>query len=347
MRVGSVGYSCCQGLGLLLKSFHDAGIVNDVVVIDRVGLKERPFQPHWFPGAEVVSSRDRLPGALVEAGRRLIDRCDVLLFFETPFEWGLLDYARQEGKKTVLCPMLECMPDPLPAIPDLMLCPSKWELLQYHSATSMSPEFTGPCVFLPIPVEGVPWRQRTRAEVFLHNAGHGGLLNRNGTGVLLDAMRYVKSPIKLIVRTQKRLQWGVDDPRVDVHVGTVPFERLWEIGDVLVHAHSFDGLSLPLQEARAAGLLVMAVDRFPDNAWLPREPLIPVSGYKRQRVSPRCLEFDYAMIEPRDVAATIDAWYGTDITDYSTSGKAWAEEMSWERLRPKYLAVLEELCQAK
>lgn len=343
MRIGSIVYSVEQGLGRLAKSFWDAKILTDVVVLDRQGLRDRPFQPDWFPGAVVVSNRDPLPAALASAGRRLVERCDVLLFFETPFVWELLDYAREKGKKTALMPMAECMPDPLPAVPDLMLCPSRWELLQYDSVTSMSPEYKGPCVFLPVPVVGVPWRQRTRAEVFVHNAGHGGLLNRNGTGELLDAMRYVKSPIKLIVRSQKKLQWGCDDPRVEVRVGTVPFEDLWAEGDALVHPHHFDGLSLPLQEARAAGMLVMGVDRFPDNTWLPREPLIPVSGYTRKRVSPRCLEFDFALVEPRQIAETIDAWYGMDISAYSLAGKAFAEEMSWERLRPKYLELLEGL----
>lgn len=333
MKIGSVVYACEQGLGRLAKSFYDAGVITDVLIVDRAELKSRPLQPHWFPGADVASSRDgNLHALIAKKGRQLIDRVDAVLFLETPHDWTLFGYAKQRGVPSALEMMYECMPDPLPTKPNLMLCPSLLDLDYYHGG-----------VFLPVPVE-VPWRQRTRAEVFIHNAGNGGLLNRNGTGVLLDAMRYVKSPIRLIVRSQKPLQWGVDDPRVEVRIGTVPYEQLWDEGDVLVHPHHFDGLSLPLQEARAAGMLVMGVDRCPDNTWLPREPLIPVSGYTRKRVSGRCNEFDYAILDPRDVAAKIDAVYGMDLGDYSRAGREWAASMSWQSLRPKYLDVLEGLC---
>lgn len=357
LRVGSVVYSCWQGLGVLARSFFDAGVLTDVLVVDRAGLKSRPLQPDWFPGADVASSRDGSLGTLIrDKGRDLVERCDVMLFLETPHDWTLIDYARERGVKTALMPMYECMPDPLPATPDLMVCPSLLDL-RYYSWYSSGPEpplgiaghvlHSADCpfkaVYLPVPA-GVPWRQRARAEVFVHNAGHGGLLGRNGTGQLLDAMRHVRSPLKLIVRSQDRLQWGVDDPRVEVRVGSAPYEALWDEGDVFVFPDKFNGLSLPLQEARAAGMLVMATNRFPANTWLPSGPLIPVSGYQRDRVSGRCLEFDSAIVDPRDIAATMDAWFGADIIGYSRSGKAWADEMSWQRLRPKYVEVLEGLC---
>jgi hypothetical protein len=39
----------------------------------------------------------------------------------------------------------------------------------------------------------------------------------------------------------------------------------------------------------------------------------------------------------------VDAWYGADLTEYSLSGRVWAEAHSWGVLRPKYLEVLEGL----
>lgn len=328
MKVGALVFSTCQGIGIIARSFHRNDIISDVVT---VAHGKRPDHPDWYPDAlHVTSLRD--PRQV----RRVMDwaaNLDVLLGIETFFLWELVPFCRERGIKTVLQVMYECEPDPLPSLPDLILAPSLLDQ-QYYPGS----------VFLPIPVEGVPWRQRTEARVFLHNAGHGGLLHRNGTGVLLDAMRHVRSPVKLILRTQEPLKWGCDDSRVEVRTGTVPFEELWTEGDCLIHPHSFDGLSLPLQEARAAGMLVIGVDRHPDNTWLPKEPLIPVSGYTRRRVSPRCLEFDFALVDPRDVAAKIDSCYGQDISDYSRAGLEWAREMSWEALRPKYLEALEGLC---
>jgi hypothetical protein len=88
----------------------------------------------------------------------------------------------------------------------------------------------------------------------------------------------------------------------------------------------------------------MCGDRFPMSEWLPREPLIPVAGYRKNRIGPPYHEFSEAVFDPKDIAATIDRWYGRDITEYSASGKAWAESMSWAKLRPRYLEVLESLC---
>jgi glycosyltransferase involved in cell wall biosynthesis len=205
-------------------------------------------------------------------------------------------------------------------------------------------------MFAPIPVD-VPWRQRTRAEVFVHNAGHGGLKGRNGTAELLEALPLVKSPVKLILRSQDRMPVQAHEGRVrmgNVEVfassGTLEEKWLYDAGDVFLFPEKFNGLSLPLQEARAAGMLVMCGDRFPMSEWLPREPLIPVAGYRKNRIGPPYHEFSEAVFDPKDIAATIDRWYGRDITEYSASGKAWAESMSWAKLRPRYLEVLESLC---
>ena len=87
-------------------------------------------------------------------------------------------------------------------------------------------------------------------------------------------------------------------------------------------------------------MLVMATDRFPINAWLPTEPLVKPSGYQKARVATRCREFDEAIIDPKDIASKIDEWYGRDISEYSRQGRQWAEENSWDALKPKYLEVL-------
>lgn len=325
LRVGSLAYATDSGLGLLAKSFYDAGVVTDVVVV-----RHAHFRTHddWYPGAEHVPVRGGLPDAAV----RLLGRVDAVLFFETPFWWELIPRARDRGVRTALMPMYECMPARLPHEPDAFLNPSPLDQRYYPSGQ-----------FLPVPVEDEVrgwWRRRGEARAFVHNAGHGGLNNRNGTGVLLDAMRHVRSPLRLVIRTQKPLQWSVADPRVEVRVGTVPRRELYAEGEVFVFPEKFNGLSLPLQEAHAAGMAVVCGDRFPLNTWLPRESLIPVAGYERDRVSPRCHEFDSAVIRPEDVAATMDAWYGRDVRHLSDAGRAWAGENSWERLRPRYLEAL-------
>jgi hypothetical protein len=343
MRVGSLVYDTTQGLGLLAKSFYDNGIVTDVMVVEH---GRRPSNRDWYPNAPRL-------GVIKETAelRDFVDSMDVMLFFETPFVWSLFDHARKCDTKTVLMPMHECLDERRikEHKPDLFLCPS---LLEFNLCDKLSGGL-GNAIFLPVPVD-VPWRQRTRAEVFVHNAGWGGLKGRNGTSRLLEALPYIKSPVKFIVRTQEnmcRMSWllAFNDykGKIELVQGTETYKDMWERGDVFVFPETFNGLSLPLQEARAAGMLVMCGDRFPMNSWLPTGPLIPVKEYKRdQRTFPQFCAFDEAVYDPREIADTIDRWYGVDITEYSLQGKAWAESMSWATLGSKYISLLGELVQS-
>ena len=335
MRVGSVVYATDQGLGILAKSFRDHGVVTDVAVV-----RHGRHQTHmvWYPGALEIADL-RSPQSQT-ALKFFCQDMDVMLFFETPFMWELMEACRSMRVKTVLMPMHECLHQRIwTCPPDLFLCPSLLDF-QVVSGRGVRAEF------LPVPVE-VPWRLRERAEVFVHNAGHGGLRGRNGTAELLQAWRLIESPARLILRSQGRQDWPpypeLLSKDIELVQETVPYERLWDSGDVFVFPEKFNGLSLPLQEARAAGLLVVTTDRFPDNSWLPSLPLVEPSSYRRARIGPPYQEFEEAVIDPRKIAEAVDSWYGRDIRDYSESGQDWAERSSWAALGPKYLALLESL----
>lgn len=323
MKVGSFVFATDQGLGVLAKSFYDAGIVNHVVVVQHTS---RFNHTDWYPGALTLSSA-KLNSPVV---KRFVRDMDVMLFFETPFVWDYIGYCRGVGTRSVLMPMYECMPERLPVEPDLFLCPSLLDKDYYPQHSR----------YVPVPVEGVEWRERTRAEVFVHNAGNMGLRNRNGTLELLRAMNYVKSPIQLIIRQQTGELLKSDDPRVQIRRGSVPRAALWSEGDVFVFPDKFNGLSLPLQEAKAAGMLVMATNRYPANTYLNPDPLIPVHHYVQARVANRFQSVEEAIIDPRALAKTIDHWYGQDITEYSREGRQYNERMSWKSLKPLYEEVL-------
>lgn len=339
MKVGSLVYATDQGLGILAKSFVDAGVVTDVMVV-RHGRHETH---DWYPGAKQVSDlRDRHQ---IQDAMKFCEGMDLMLFFETPFLWELIPHCKRVGVKTVLMPMFECEHQILPSQPDFFLNPSLLDQQYYPSGK-----------FLVVPVE-YPWKQRTKAISFVHNAGHGGLKGRNGTAELVEAMRYVKSEARLTLRAQEssRQYWAAGmlrdandqptnlPPNVDLKIGTFKYEELFSEGDVFVFPEKFNGLSLPLQEARAAGMLVMCGDRFPMNIWLPTDPLISVQSYRKQRVGPPYNEFDEAVFHPKAIAQKIDEWYERNITQYSLEGKYWAEENSWAKLKPRYMEVLEGL----
>jgi hypothetical protein len=308
-KVGSIVLATDQGLGYLAKAFYDHGLIQKVYIQPH---SSRPSHPEWYREEDMVASPEDL-----------LD-CDTLLFFEEVFHWKLIPKAREKGIKTVLMPMYECTKNPLPYVPDVVITPSLLDQ-QYYPESE----------FIPVPVE-VPWRLRTRAHTFVHNAGNGGIGGRNGTKELLAAMEYVKSPIMLTINTQMYIPWN-GDTRITIHQGTRPHDELWRFADVFIFPEKFNGLSLPLQEAFASGMAVMCGDRFPMNTWLPKEMLIPIDHYTKERIA---VEFDCAQFDPKVIAQRIDEVYTTDITQYSEAGKVFADTHSWHNLKEKYETVL-------
>lgn len=349
MRVGSLGYCTTQGIGYLLKDFYDNGVVNDVL-LKRYPRADRENHVEWYPpGTPLLQGRDfaQQNHHVVKAW---IERCDVLLFFETPLDWELLKYARRLGKKTAIMTMYEWWPESPPALPDLFLCPSVLDLDVFNDTYGHRDDVS--TVRLNVPAPTGTWHQRMTVRRFLHNAGHIGSRNHKGTDTLLAAMEFVESPLCLTVQCQdaaglsrlRRDYFRGDETRVTFNTGDKERGDLfpWD-HDVYVAPERYNGLSLPLQEAFAAGMPVVTTDRYPMNTWLPRETLVPISRYDRVRVAPGHLEIDEAIVDPRALAKVLDGMYDSDVTELSQRGKAWAEANSWDVLRPKYRAALEEV----
>jgi len=328
MNIGTLAYATNSGLGILARDFFAAGVVNRVLLVPH---RHYTNYTDWYPDAFCKETADEFLTGL-----------DCLLLFETGFYWDIVRAANAKNIPVALMPMYEFSPKDPPCKIDLNICPSLLDL-QYYGET-----WHKPSIFIPVPVSSnVEWRQRSLAKIFVHNAGHGGYKFRNGTPEVLESLKHVKSDIKLIVRVQpdgelERLvqKFRETDSRLLIENRHVPYDELWSTGDVFLFPEQFNGLSLPMQEAFASGLLVMAANRFPMNTWLPVDPLIPVSGYKEERIS---VPVKRAVVSPEDVASTIDSWYDKDITVYSVAGREWAEAHSWERLKPRYMEALTNL----
>ena len=55
-----------------------------------------------------------------------------------------------------------------------------------------------PKIILPFPVDTdrIPFRERKKAQTFVHIAGNGGYMGRNGTDVVMQAIRMCRSEAK-------------------------------------------------------------------------------------------------------------------------------------------------------
>jgi hypothetical protein len=347
VRVGSIVLPTRQGIGWLAKRFFDAGVITDVMAFRGNGRKSHLKE--WYPPGTVELVGRPFDGPDVEA---FVGRIDVLLQFETVWDHSFFRFCRGRGVKTVVVPNHEWLMVSPPFRPDAYIAPSLLDQ-QYLPGSP----------FLEIPVEGGTWRQRTRAVRFLHGAGNLGVRFHKGTPEILAALRLCRTSVDFTIRAQDvplfnrvlaQAGWPAEAERIDLPGGgTLTLQRgdgehaeLYAHHDVFVMAEKYNGLSLPLREARAAGMLVVTSSRFPMNTWLPREPLIPVHRLYEARVSGAYLPYQEAEVRPEDIAATIDRLNGSCIEQYSREGRAWAEEMSWERWRPKWKATLEEVARS-
>ena len=341
MRIGMVAYACNQGLGYLAKSFYDAEVIDEVLWI-RHRHPDRPSHPEWYGDKALEVNPRGIKGTKVD---EVLKRLDVMLFFETPFDWKFPDYCRKHNVKTVMMPMYEWFPKDKMKTFDGYLCPSELDINYFHNY---------PYKFFQPPVNPSTWKLRIKAKRFLHNAGNIGHREHKGTRELLQAMEFVKSPIKLTVRCQdtkafcrmlKDIPSAKEDPRLTFCMGEIPYEELFdENHDVYIAPEKFNGLSLPLQEAYAAGMLVMASDRYPTQCWLPFCPLIPVHSFHTVSIGSSYLEFQEAEIRPQDIAVSIDKIYDQDIIEYSDMGALWGYDNSWEQRKEEFLKKMKTLC---
>ena len=332
-EIGMTAYGTDQGLGYLAKSFYDAGVSSEILLVHH---GKRKTHPEWYNNQAVDITKMPIKGK--EVGK-VLQAIDIMLFFETPFDWNLPNLCTKYGVKTVMMPMYEWYPKDKLGVFDLMLCPSRLD----------QDYFPGSPLFQP-PVDPSTWSLKTEARRFVHNAGNVGHRQHKGTLELLHAVKYIESDLTLTIRAQDvpyfntllaKVPGIVENPRVNLELSTVPHEDLYRSHDVAVVPEKFNGLSLPLQEAYAAGLLVMTTNRYPANTWLPTQPMIPVESTHKAKIGGGYLEFDECVLDPRTIAATMDEWYGKEITGYSLEALRWARLHSWELQKPKLMEILE------
>lgn len=322
--IGSIVLSCNTGLGILAKSFYDNGIIDKVMVVDHSKYKSNKG---WYKKKDICDSL-----------LSFINDVDILLCFEVPnpansLDWSIARVFKNAGKKVVLMPMYESTPFPLPpeVMPDVWLFPSELDRDFYNDRG-----IEGHLVRVPVEVKP---KHRTVIKRFIHNAGSSGSqhLDRNGTQLLIDALPDINPEVEIIIRSRDT-EFNIDDPRVTMVIGDVAYEDLWEDGDAFIFVESYNGLSLPLQEAYAAGMFVVAGDRHPINTWLPKDGLVKPESIKDIRyVFDTIQKADY---NSTNLAEKINYWYGRDISDYSKKGIEWGEANSWANLKQQYMELI-------
>lgn len=230
--------------------------------------------------------------------------------------------AHSKGCKIALIVNYEFLPERCDGF-DYYICSSS---LNYDSVQ-------GNKVLIPYPIEDRPFKLRQKALTFVHNAGTLGVMGANGTKELLQAISLVTKPVKFIIRSQVPIV--CNDPRVDLRIGNVPYETLFDEGDVFVMPHKFRATSIPIQEAMLSGMPVLSSDIKPFNEFV--NFTFPVDSFERLQLTRPVLS---AKLNPMIIAKAINDLYDKNIEEESKKARKYAEEtFSWSVIKPKLEAL--------
>lgn len=342
MRLGIIARADNGGLGAQTFEQYRHLEPTKTMVVDISNLNGFPTHYRRYPDATIIKGFPT-PQDFEE----FIKDLDVVLTTEIPYGYQLFDICRRAGVKTALqynYEFLDYLQTPNLPAPDLLLAPSVWHL---EEVRHLAEKIGSKLVHLEVPVnrDVIPFRLRTEAKTFLHIAGHKTYKDRNGTEIVLEAMRYVKSDVKLIITAQGQ-DIVSDDPRVEiVHKD---FENYWDIwneidADVLLLPRRYGGLSLQLNEAQASGMPVLMSNLEPQSTFLPDAELLP---YHRLETILTRTEIESASVDPARLASQMDvlAQFPKIVAELSTDSNHRANEISWAKLAPTYITELRSLC---
>jgi glycosyltransferase involved in cell wall biosynthesis len=251
------------------------------------------------------------------------------------------EWAQAAGVATVVVANPEFATPEKMGSADLVVNPSLWRADQL------------PGIRLPHPVdrERLPYRRRPLSGGplrFLHVAGHRAMHDRAGTDLVVDAYRWMRNPVDLTIRTQSPLSGPTEmlmrqcpqGPPTVLRGDVEDYTTLYDGYDVLVAPRRFGGLSLPLNEAAACGLAIVATDREPERFALPPESLVPVRDTRMVRCQAGPLAVESC--DATELAMRLDML----VEDRETVGRlseasdAYATSIAWATLLPAWELLL-------
>jgi glycosyltransferase involved in cell wall biosynthesis len=341
VTLGLIARADSRGLGVQTKAFYDHMHPARTMVINCPSAKPLPLRRDWYPDAMWI---DGWPTP--RDFETLFDGLATVYTAET-----IYDHHRQNQAYATAARMgVKVVCHTNPEFGDYFLHP-EWPRAGLYAAPStwMWEKLPNPKVLLPVPVatEHFEPQAADKATNFLHVVGRPAIHDRAGTADLLHALQYVQSDITMTITCQEpgyveRLVRDKPPKNIDLRVCSGDVSDHWSLytgHHVLVAPRRFGGLSLPMQEACAAGMPVIAPDVSPNNDWLPSEWLVPANhaGMFTAHTLVDLYSVDHRVLAARIDSMTCDPDY---YRDASARALGIAKQLSWENLKPEYERVL-------
>lgn len=286
MKIGLIARcEYARGIAIQSRNFYDHMPVERVLLVRKQAVDlDCEERPEWYPGATHVTY-DHLKHTIPEdACKEWLEGLDVVFTVETTYDWRFADWARSLGVKTVIQGNPEFFrhdqSDLYRAHPDAWWWPTPWRVDRLPTGR-----------YVPVPMPDFEPIARTDGEVnFLHVVGKRAYADRNGTDIVINALRAIQEPCDFTIHgfgheireRDVRNTLSINSP-VRLHFEESGVEDRWDMyrdQSVLVLPRRYGGLCLPALEAAACGLAVsmpacspnhvLAVDMYParDDGYL-------------------------------------------------------------------------------
>lgn len=319
-----------------------------VLVVREPGAERMGFayNPDWYPDATVVLF-DPARGALPEHEvRSWLTGLDVVYAVETTYDWQFPRWAREQGVATVVHANPEFYRhggDPNLEPPTAWWTATTWLAERMPSDARVVP--------MPVATDRIVATDRHDSDQLriLVPVGHQAAADRSGVRLVLDGTRLYPPNYEITIRVQdRRLRHhpAVRSRRYRIEAGGQPdYWSMYAGFDVLLHPRRYGGLSLPANEACAAGLALVMPDCPPNpETW----PIVPLACRAIGR--PLRSQAGPVPIYNADTRSIYNAL--ESLTDPASrharqdASLAWASEHSWAALLPVWRAELERAADA-
>lgn len=337
VRLGLVARADEGGLGIQTWEMARHLRPARVLVVD-VWPRRGTFDPARFDGAGLVRIAPNPPSR--DDWAWLLDGVDAVLTVEgcydpSPRDLVLADLCYDRGIRLYVHVNPELWPAVYVEQASLgrvrVLAPTVWETNRIGPHTPMP---------MPVATDRIVGTVRTREpRTFLHVSAPA-MLDRNGTRYVLDAARHYQGPrIRVLIS-------GPAAPMVGVR-GSVEIEPLADVRDywdrytdeidAVILPRRYGGLSLVAQEAMAAGLPVICLNRVPENTW-PGTRTAPIIGSRHHPMKGG--PYEVWACDAEGLAATIRTHVESDPEPLSRAALDYARSISWDALLPRWQEVL-------
>lgn len=337
MKIGLLARCDRRGIAYQTHEFWSHMKPHRTLVI-RMNNPLHPEDISMYPG-KGVAFIDVQPDRVMDERivRRFLHEIDVLFAVETLMDWRVAVWAKEMGVRTVVQGNPEFADhhhSPGRPHPDLWLWPTDWMIKDLPKGE-----------ILPVPApDQRPLAADPSAEPLkvLHVAGLAATGDRNGTVDFMNALARVTQPVHVTVVGQDHWLPEANPSRnITLTLNAKGVEDRWDLyrdQHVVVLPRRYGGLSLPSNEACAAGLAIIHPDCSPNEHW---------PGFKLPARRARLHRAPFGAIQthstdPVYIARAIDQLSKNRemLGRLQSESRAWAFRNSWTALKPRYLEVL-------